>query len=149
MKIALGTDHRGFDHKELIKRTLYLPEITIEWLDVGAFNKERTDYPPFAKEACLAITKGYAQRGILLCGSGVGMSIAANRFAGIYAALVWNDVLARLCKEDDNANVLVIPSDFMSNEMVMASVQAWLLAEFKGDRYQQRLTIINSWGGLK
>lgn len=149
MKIAIGTDHRGYDQKEFLKRTLYIPDTSIEWLDCGTFSKERTDYPVYAQKVCVAIQKKEADYGILLCGSGVGMSIAANRFFGIYAALVWNDTVAQLAKEDDNANVLVIPSDFMDEHMLSKSVIAWLLATFKEGRYQQRISIINSFDGVK
>lgn len=149
MKIAIGADHRGFDQKEFLKRQLYLPGTHIAWHDVGTGSKERTDYPPFARAVCTQIQAEEADCGILLCGSGVGMSIAANRFAGIHAALVWNDILATAAKQDDNANVLVIPSDFIEDEMLIAAVQAWLLAEFKGDRYQKRIEMIDSWGGIK
>lgn len=147
MKIALGSDHRGIEQKEFIKSRLSGNDL--EFIDVGCFSDQRCDYPPFAKEVCTALQKGYAQKGILLCGSGVGMSIAANRFMGIYAALVWNEEMARLSKTDDNANVLVFPANFISTERMIASIQVWLEEHFKGNHYEQRLQTIDSWGGIK
>jgi ribose 5-phosphate isomerase B len=78
-----------------------------------------------------------------LCGSGVGMSIAANRHPGIFAALAWNQEVARQCKEDDNANVLVLPADFISEDQMMGIIMAWLGARFKGGRYQERIKMID------
>jgi len=101
MKIAIGADHNGFAAKKYIQQQL--PDI--DWLDVGTFNEERTDYPIFAKKVSKAILNGEAQEGVLLCGTGVGMAIAANRFPGIYAGLAWNEEIARLSKEDDNVNI--------------------------------------------
>lgn len=147
MKIVLGTDHRGFEQKEFIKKRL--SGDAIEFIDVGCFSPQPTDYPILAREACMAIQKGYVQKGILLCGSGVGMSIAANRFAGIYAALVWSEELARLSVADDNANVLVFPADFLSTERMITCIQAWLQTDFKGEHYERRLQLIDSWGGVK
>ena len=80
---------------------------------------------------------------ILLCSTGVGMSIAANRFPGIYAALVWNSKVARLSKEDDNSNILVFPSDFVSFGEIHEMIDEWLTANFKGDKYQDRLNMID------
>lgn len=149
MKIALGTDHRGFKHKEKIKRELYLPDQPIEWIDMGCTNSERTDYPPFAQKVCKAMQEGKADKGILLCSSGIGMSIAANRFAGIYAALVWNERVAAMAKQDDNANILVLPSDFLEDEQILPIILAWLESEFKEGRYKERIAMIDTWGGIK
>ena len=146
MKIALGTDHRGFEQKEFIKERLLGKSLDI--FDIGCFSSQPSDYPFFAKEVCTAIQKGYVQCGILWCGSGVGMSIAANRFSGIYAALVWTEEIARLAKSDDNVNVLVFPADFISTERTIACIDAWLQTPFKGNHYENRLQMINSWGGI-
>lgn len=140
MNIAIGADHRGFAKKELL----------VAWLqnqhhifDVGCFVQERCDYPLFAQAVARKIQKKQADVGILLCGSGVGMSIAANRFSGIYAALVWNEQTARLSKEHDNANILVIPADFITDQEMRIVVQEWLQATFLYDRYQERLALID------
>jgi ribose 5-phosphate isomerase B len=139
MKISIGADHRGFPLKSEI--IAYFTQV--EWLDVGTNSAERTDYPLYAKRVCKEVLGGNTQAGILVCGSGVGVSIAANRFKGIYAALCWNRAVAQIAKEDDKANVLVIPADFVSTPEAFAIVKAWLDATFKGGRYQERLTMID------
>lgn len=139
MKITIGADHRGFQLKTKIIE--YFDHY--EWLDVGTYSEQRTDYPIYAKRVCQDIKQEGAQRGILLCGSGIGACIAANRNKGIYAALCWNPEVARMAVEDDGANVLVLPADFVSPEQAFAIVQAWLKAEFKGGIYQRRLDMID------
>jgi ribose 5-phosphate isomerase B len=145
MKLIIGSDHRGFHIKLVLQERLRKHNgQTIEWLDAGCFSAERCDYPPFAEKVARAVLAKEADGGILLCGSGVGVSIVANRFPGIYAALVWNEALARLAKEDDNANILALPADSISSEEAIHLIQAWLGATFKGGRYQQRLLMIES-----
>jgi ribose 5-phosphate isomerase B len=141
MRIAIGTDHRGFMHKEYIKRALP----TVNWLDVGCFSTDRCDYPPFAQEVVHALRTKTADLGVLLCGSGIGMSIAANRFSGIYAGLVWNTEVARMAREDDNVNILVLPSDLLGKEEAVTCITAWLEATFKGGRYQERLEMMDAY----
>ena len=148
MKIAIGADHRGFLFKEMLKKNKSIARYDIEWVDFGAGDNQRSDYPLFVTPVCKALQAGQAQKGILICGSGVGMSIAANRFAGIYAALVWNEDVARVSCEDDNANILVLPSDFISADNVVPIVAAWLSATFKNGHYQKRLTMIDQLGGI-
>lgn len=143
MKIAIGADHRGFAHKEMIKQRAHLAGKTIEWVDVGAFDAARSDYPVFVQKVCDAIKNGVADVGILLCGSGIGMAIAANRISGIHAAVVWTAEVARVSKQDDNVNILVIPADFVSAQQSIEMIQAWLGAEFKGGRYADRLRMID------
>lgn len=148
MIIALGTDHRGFAHKEFIKKNSALAGITVQWLDVGAHTADRSDYPVFAKKVCELMQQGKVERAVLICGSGVGMVVAANRFKGIYAALAWNDVVARLCVEHDNANILVLPSDFVTQQQALTMTGVWLQSKFNGGRYQQRLDQIDALGGV-
>ena len=144
MKIIIGSDHRGFAYKQLIQEQMRDIDLTpIEWIDVGAFDKERSDYPQFAIDVAQRIVQKQAQFGVLLCGSGVGMAIAANRFPGIYAAIAWSEEAAIMGREDDNTNVLVIPSDFVSGEQAVPILRAWLRAEFKKGRYQERLDMID------
>jgi ribose 5-phosphate isomerase B len=140
MKIAIGADHRGFLLKEQLKKQLP----NIEWIDVGASTQERSDYPIFVRAACELMRSGRVEHAVLLCGSGVGMSIAANRYKGIFAALVWSAQLARMAKEDDNVNVLVFAADITPADEVIASINAWLQASFKGGQYAQRLAMIDS-----
>ncbi len=146
MNIAIGADHRGFHHKELIKNLLVIPDKNITWIDVGTSNAQRTDYPKYVQEVCSTILQEQASNGILICGSGVGMSIAANRYAKIYAALVWNDEVALKSKEDDNANILVIPADFVDAAQSVSMIKIWLQATFKNGRYQERLNMIDAFG---
>lgn len=139
MNIAIGADHRGFAYKEFIKKQFP----AIEWHDVGADSAERSDYPAFSTLVCDLILQGKVQAGVLICGSGVGMAIAANRYKNIYAGVVWNEQVACVGKEDDNVNVLVIPSDFVTQEMAVACIKAWMGASFKHGRYQERIDMID------
>jgi ribose 5-phosphate isomerase B len=144
MNILIGADHRGFSYKEYIKNNLTMQDIT--WIDVGAYNDERSDYPLFAQAACKRIQNNEAQLAILLCGSGIGMAITANRFTSIYAGVAWNEKVARESREDDNVNVLVLPVDFITQEESVRIIQAWLHAKFKGGRYQDRIKQIDTSG---
>lgn len=139
MKISIGSDHRGFDLKNKIVKTFR----NLSWIDVGTNSKERTDYPIFAKRVCNNILSGDTERGILICGSGIGMSIAANRFKGIYAAICWNSELAKLAVEDDCANVLILPVDFLDYKSVVQIVNTWLHSKFKAGRYEKRLKMVD------
>lgn len=148
MKIAIGADHRGFALKEALKKCTHVDNKQIEWIDFGAFNSERSDYPVFVEPVCRSLQQGRAERGILICSTGVGMSIAANRFKHIYAALVWNVAVATAARAEDHANVLVLPSDFVTQEQAIAIVHAWLKAECKQGRYQDRLNMVDAFGGV-
>jgi ribose 5-phosphate isomerase B len=144
LRIAIGSDHRGFFLKQYLINNFSHKECSISWDDVGAYNDERSDYPEFSIAVCHLMLKQQVDYGILLCGSGVGMAVAANRFSGIYAGVAWNQDVARLCKEDDNINVLVVPADFVDQEETAAMVRAWLDAEFKHDRYEKRIAMIDA-----
>lgn len=146
MKIAIGADHRGFEIKEIIKESMTLQTDDVIWVDVGAFNTESSDYPVFAQAVCEEILNGWVDRGVLLCGTGVGIAIAANRYKKIYAALAWNREVARLSREHDFANVLVLPADYMSGEYAVACVRAWLQAEPLEDRHMRRVEMIDRLG---
>jgi len=139
MKIAIGADHRGFAHKEFIKQAL----ADVEWVDVGAYNDERSDYPLFARKVVQAMQDKKADCGVLLCGTGVGMAVAANRYNQMYAALVWNKEIARQSKSHDNANILVLPSDYVSPDQAVAMIRAWLETEFLAGRYAERVNMID------
>lgn len=139
MKISIGSDHRGYALKTAIIQ--HFPQY--QWLDVGAHDSERSDFPIYTKKVCLDIIQGVAQEGIFVCGSGVGPSIAANRLKGIYAALCWNQEVARLAKEKNGANILILPADYLTLEQAFLMIEAWLGATFKGGRYQERLNMID------
>lgn len=143
INIAVSADHRGYIFKEYLKLQTQLGNYAIVWHDFGTFSPERTDYPPFAQDVVHAIRKGEVQLGIVLCGSGIGMAIAANRFPGIYAGVAWNPDVARKAKEDDNVNVLSIPADFVQQDDLKKLVEAWLSATFKQGRYADRLAMID------
>lgn len=138
-KIAIGTDHRGFSHKEYLIKNCG----DIQWIDVGAFDTERSDYPIFARRAVNLVLTHSVSAAVLLCGSGSGMAIAANRFTGIYAAVAWSPQVACAAKEDDAVNVLVIPADYVSQEEAQCIVVAWHKTPFKGGRYADRISMID------
>lgn len=146
--IAIGTDHRGYDYKNLLIALKELSHHTIEWIDVGCMSAERCDYPEFAFKVVQHIKTEVADFGILLCGSGIGMSIAANRFAGIYAGLAWNQEIAIQSRSDDSCNVLVIPADYLTSDQLIALVTSWLATTPKEGRYRARIEQIDAWGGL-
>lgn len=139
MKIAIGADHRGFLHKEFIKKHM----TTIEWIDVGTDNEERTDYPIFSNKVVNLIATYEVQYGVLICGTGGGMAIAANRYKEMYAVVAWNKQVAQRCKQEDNTNILVLPSDFITYDDGVIMVNTWLEQEFKGGRYADRIAMID------
>lgn len=138
MNVSIGADHRGFKLKSFIIN--YFKEH--HWLDVGTDSEERTDYPLFAQKVCHDVLERSADCGIVICGSGIGVSIAANRFKGIYAALCWDPEVARHAREYDGANVLALPANFVTPEVAVDIVNAWSGAEFKGGIYKKRLEMI-------
>ena len=141
MKISIGSDHRGFALKKEIK--LFFSNIN--WIDVGTDSAEkRVDYPLYAKKVCDDLLQKKACRGILICGSGVGVSIAANRNKHIYAALCWNQEVACAARNHDLANVLVLPADFVSEDKAIQIVKTWIDSEFLGGRYKERLNMIDA-----
>lgn len=140
--IGLGADHGGFRLKEEIKK--YLDEIDIKYKDYGTFNEERTDYPIYVEKVAKAIQSKECQTGILICKSGAGMTITANKFKGIRAALGFNKEVAIASKADDDINVIVLPSEYIGTSDAIAIVRAWIATEFKGGRYQERLQMIEN-----
>jgi ribose 5-phosphate isomerase B len=141
--IAIGTDHRGYALKEFLKTVTGTKTTTISWIDVGCFSSERTDYPPFAYAAVQKIIQKKADYGVLLCGSGIGVVIVANRFRHIYAGLVWNEKIAQMARQDDNCNIIGLPADFITEQQAQEILAAWLDAEFKKGRYAERLAMID------
>ena len=136
--IALGADHRGF----VLKKKL-LDEMALFFVDCGAFSADRSDYPIFAQAVVAKILEKEAGAGILLCGTGAGMAMAANRTKGIRAAVAWNEEIAQRVKEEDNCNVLVLPADYVTPVEAQDIVSAWLGATFKEGRYAKRLGLID------
>ena len=138
--IAIGADHGGYKLKEEIKK--YLEEIGIEYKDVGTYSEERTDYPIYAKAVAEEIIKKECDKGILICKSGCGMLIVANKFKGIRAGFVINEEEARFAKADDNINVVAISGKNTSASEAIKIIRMWLGTEFKGGRYQERIDMI-------
>lgn len=135
--IAIGSDHGGYDLKESIKK--YFDEKGIEYKDFGTFSNESVDYPDFALKVAEAVAGGECDRGILLCGTGVGISIAANKVPGIRAAQVSDVFSARYSKEHNNANVLCMGGRVVGLGLAIMIVDEWLNAKFQGGRHQKRL----------
>jgi len=106
---------------------------------VGTDQPERADYPQYAFKVVKKLLAGEVDGAVLLCGTGIGMSMAANRFKRIYGALVWNEEIARRAKEEDNANVLILPADYIGEQEAIVLINAWLSAKFLNDGYQHRL----------
>lgn len=140
MRIAIGSDHVGHPLKEEIKR--YLNEVGCPYQDYGAHTTERTDYPLFAKEVTAAVASKQADLGILVCGTGVGMAITANKVRGIRAVVCSEPYSAMLSRQHNNTNVLALGSRVVGPELARMIVKSWLEAEFEGGRHAARLDII-------
>ncbi len=134
--LVIGSDHGGYKLKEFLKA--YLSERGIAVLDIGC-EGERCDYPDYARVAAEKIMAGECENGILCCGTGIGISIAANKCRGIRAALVSEPVSARLAKEHNNANILCFGGRVIGENLAAACVDAWLSAEFSGGRHAERV----------
>jgi len=142
-RLVIGSDHHGYAIKTFLCEQSSIAGSAISWIDVGCSSMTICDYPQFAQAAVRKLLDGQAHAGVLLCGSGVGMCIAANRFKGVYAALVWCEQVARRAKHEDNANILVLPADFIDQAMALRLVASWLQESFAGGRYQDRLKRID------
>ncbi|MBC1242798.1 ribose 5-phosphate isomerase B [Listeria welshimeri] len=140
MKIAIGNDHVGIELKPIIIR--FLKELGHEVEDFGAFTNERTDYPEYGKKVAENVAASKADLGILICGTGVGISIAANKVKGIRAVVCSEPYSAKLSREHNNTNILAFGSRVIGSEMAKMIVQNWLEAEFEGGRHQNRVTMI-------
>ena len=143
--VALASDHAGFRVKEIAKQVLRDLGIPVE--DFGADSEDSVDYPDYARRALTFIVGGKADRGVLVCGSGVGMSIVANKFPGIRAALVTDTKIAEMSRKHNDANVLVLPGWKMEREEAEAILKVWLRTEFEGGRHQRRLDKIRALEG--
>ncbi len=147
MRIALACDHGGFRLKEVIKK--YLESKGIEFIDYGTFNEDSVDYPDFALKAAKGIVNGEADRGIFICGTGIGISIAANKVPGIRAALCYNLFAAEMSRRHNDANVLALGGRVIGDELAKAIVDTWLKTPFEGGRHERRIKKIeeieNSW----
>lgn len=146
MRIAIGSDHAGFALKEKIKSFLQAEKIDVT--DYGTHSPESVDYPDIAAQVANAIRTNEAEQGILLCKTGIGMSIVANKFSGIRAALCRSETDARLAKAHNNANILVLSGEFTPEDLAMRIVEAFLQTEFeKGGRHERRVQKIHQLTG--
>jgi ribose 5-phosphate isomerase B len=137
MKIALGSDHRGFD----VRRRLVslLQQLGHEVFDVGPASKESVDYPDYAFKVARAVGSGEADRGILICGTGIGMCIAANKVRGVRAAPCHDCVTAEMSRRHNDANVLCLSADLLSEDLIERMVRIWLTTDFEQGRHARRV----------
>ncbi len=142
MKISLGTDHAGFRYKEKVKA--FLTEIGHEVKDFGTFSEESVDYPVFIRPAAEAVARGECDRGIVFGGSGNGEAMVANKVHGVRCALCWNEEVARLSRQHNDANVLSLGQRVIAQELVLKIVRVWLDTPFEGGRHQKRVEQLNA-----
>ena len=140
--IALGSDHGGYKLKEEIKK--YLDEIGIKYKDFGTTSEERCDYPEFAEAVAKSVQKKECEQGILVCGTGFGVSIVANKFKGIRCASCWNEEVAKLLKGHNNANIIALPGRFINVSQAIVILRAWIATEFMEGRHAERLQMIEN-----
>ena len=141
MKISIGNDHAGVSYKEAI--IAYLEEKGFEVQNYGTDTENSVDYPDFAHKLAENLLNQDIDFGILICGSGNGISMAANKHTNIRAALCWNEEIATLSRQHNNANVLSLPARFISIELALAIVDVFLATSFEGGRHQRRVNKIN------
>ena len=137
MKVAVGCDHGGIDFKSQVVRQLNHDQIQV--LDMGCDTHDSVDYPFYARTVCAAVLSGEADFGILICGTGIGMSMAANRMKGIRAALCHEQFTARMSREHNNANVLCLGARVVGPGLALEIVKTWLRTEFAGGRHLRRI----------
>lgn len=135
--IALCSDHAGFDTKQAV--IAFLKEQGIEYKDFGTYSTESCDYPDFAHPCAISVESGDCYPGIAICGSGNGINMTLNKHQGIRAALCWEPELAQLARAHNNANILVMPGRFISNEKALEIVKTFLSTDFEGGRHQRRI----------
>ena len=147
MKVAIGSDHAGFEYKEMIKEFLE-KEFGFEVIDKGTYSNERTDYPIYAKAVAEAVASGEADRGILICGTGIGMSITANKIKGIRAALCPNNFMAEMSRKHNDANILCLGQRVIGTDHALSIVKTFFLTDFEGGRHAERIALISEIEGI-
>ncbi|MFT5969559.1 MAG: ribose 5-phosphate isomerase B [Flavobacteriales bacterium] len=141
MKIAIGADHAGYELKEKVKTTL--EKMGIEVKDFGPFSEDSVDYPDYAHPVANAVETSTHDLGILMCGSGNGINMAANKHAGIRSALCWTEEIASMARLHNNANVLAMPARYISEQIGLDIVKTFVTTEFEGGRHQKRIDKIS------
>ena len=137
MRIALASDHAGYVEKEQLKPLLN--ELGVEFEDLGTVSEDSVDYPEYARKVAEKVSHGEVEQGLLVCGSGTGMAIAANKVPGVRAAVAWTPEIARLAREHNNANVLSIGARVTPPDDIAKIVRAWFDAKFEGGRHERRV----------
>ena len=141
-KILIASDHAGFELKEQLERALTRMGFDVQ--DLGTNSTESTDYADYAHPLAQQVSHGDVKRGVLLCGTGLGMSYTANRYPHVRAAVAWNPEIAKLAREHNDSNVLVVPARFVSEEQGVAILTTWLETPFEGGRHSRRVEKIET-----
>ena len=139
--IAIGCDHGGFKLKEEIKK--YFNETGIDYEDCGCYSEESVNYPDYAKKVAERVSKNECDKGILICRSGIGMSIVANKFKGVRCAKINSQEEARFSRMHNDVNIIAVGADFNSYEEVIRIIRVWIATDFEGGRHQARVDLIN------
>ena len=139
--LPIASDHAGFELKQRL--VTELQTLGFEPLDLGTDSTASTDYPDYAHAVADRVERGNARRGVLICGTGLGMSYAANRHSGVRGAVVWNDDIARLSRQHNDANILILPARFVSGDDAVSILRTWLATEFEGGRHAARVAKID------
>ncbi len=137
MKIAIGSDHGGYELKEKIK--MFLKESGYQFEDFGTFSEDSVDYPEYGKKVAHAVVEGRADKGIVVCGTGIGISIAANKVEGARAALVHDLESAALTRQHNDSNVLAMGGRIVDHDLALQITKTWLTTEFEGGRHLRRI----------
>ncbi len=140
MKIAIGCDHAGYQYKEIVKK--HLEEKGFQVIDKGAYSDERVDYPVYGEAVGNAVASGEADRGIVICGTGIGISIAANKVKGVRAALCTNEYMARMARKHNDANILAFGARVLGIDVVLGIVDEFFSTDFEGGRHEKRVNLI-------
>ena len=141
MKIAIGCDHAGYELKEAVKNKLISEGH--ELIDVGTNSAESVDYPIYGHAVGRAVASGEAERGVAICGSGIGISIACNKVPGVRAALCTSAEMAEMCRRHNNANVICMGARMISQELAFEMVDIWMQTEFEGGKHERRIDMLD------
>lgn len=141
LKVGIGSDHGGFELKEYIKE--YLEKENIEYVDYGTYSQDSVDYPDYGEKLSKAVVSGEVDKGIAICGTGIGISIACNKVKGIRCALCSDTYSARMSVEHNNANILALGGRVLGKDLALEIVSVWLKAEFQGGRHGRRVNKIS------
>ena len=141
MRIAIASDHAGYAEKERLKEVL--ADLGVEFDDLGTVSEESVDYPDYARKVAEQVAQGHVDQGVLVCGSGTGMAITANKVPGVRAAVAWSEEIARLARQHNDANVLAIGARTTPPDEIPKIVRAWFATEFEGGRHAARVEKIS------